>query len=277
MKRSLENCNQPRKKSCGNLISTITSIESENEYRERLNKMCQIAADPSNLSRDIRICTILRCMQLVVDRTSFWCGLPYELIEYVYQLCKHTKTKTQYTVSQHDMFGRLRGEQQISFPYYARTLRNEPVFETEILYKFKRSSNNESLRAQVKHVGLMIVSLFFYDTHGYKFGFNFFKSPINYEYYYLLYTTCEPEVVYGFRTDAYIRSDPERIPTHQNHYSKNLAMFEKFPKLHFSKSEEVSDEHTWLFTQPNELERVFDLVVESLRETFEMFKYFSYA
>jgi hypothetical protein len=267
MKRSLENGDKPPKKRYNDLKSPYREIELE--YREKLLKMSQICNGPFDFARDYRICTILRCMQLAVDQTASWCGLPYELIEYIHELCKHTVTNRHIAVSRHDMLYRLHGMQQINFLDHIPTLKGGLI--TEILYKFTRLSNGEPLRAKVRHVGLRIASVFFFDERGGKFGFEFKKNLFCKRYYSIIYFTLVVNWD-GSLTKNYLSSHDGRIPDSQNHYSDSLAMFEKFPQLHFSKMD-ASHKYAWLFTQPNELERVFNLVVDSLRETFEILGY----
>jgi hypothetical protein len=261
MKRSLENGDQPPSKKCNEVIEGATS--TENQYRERLLEMCKTVPDTSNSARDVRICTILRCMQWAVDQTSYWCGLPQELIQYIYELGNYVRLKPAHIVSHHDMFYRLNGRQQISFFDGTRTLSGERGFETQILDKFFQSSTNESFRAEIHHAGLKIASLFLHNTRSEKYGFKFLKSEYGDEYYFIRYYfyTVNSE---GLKTKECIDSGFCKIPPgSQYDYDSNSVMLESYPKLAFA-----AGTANWFYALRDEYMRIFDLVINLFRETF---------
>ena len=261
MKRSLENGDQPPSKKYNEVIGAATY--TENQYRERLLEMCKTVLDTSNSARDVRICTILRCMQWSSDRTPYWCGLPQELIQYIYELGNFVRSKPAHIVSHHDMFYRLNGIQQISFFDGTRTLSGERGFETQILNKFFQSSTNESFRAEIHHVGLKIASLFLHNTRGEKYGFKFLKSQYGERFYFIRYFFYRVNSE-GFKPKDSIDSGFCKIPPgSQYDYDSNSVMLESYPKLAFD-----AGTAECFYTLRDEFEHVFNLVINLFRETF---------
>ena len=247
------------------------ALHEETHYRGELVKFCSPIHDRNAMERMIRICSIVRFMQLDFQNEYFWSALPHELIRYLFERCDSITFRNPYKIVQYDLFGRLNGGQFVCSPN-GYSFHDIPRLETNLLNLFNYGPNHERLRVIVKHCGTRIASIFFYRVDGRNFGFEFRRKEPRGGYYFRYYH--DVTTFYGLRIQTYKDSKKfqyeEDINTNYNSY---LAMLDEFPSsLTFSRKMSRSDV-AWVNGQIPNLKNYFIFIVDLLKKHWEPLKH----